>query len=418
MAEPQKFRSRHRDTCRICRGQRLFRYLDLGRQPPSNSFISAADIPREQRFPLDVYLCEDCGLSQLGELVYSEDIFDEYAYLSSTSKALCRHYQGMIDASVAAFHPPEGALVVDIGCNDGITLACYPKGRFRVLGVEPSSAGDYARRAGFEVVSEFFGADVGARLAAIHGPAKIITATNVFAHVDDIRDFTAGIRALLAGDGVYIIEFPYLVDMIERCYFDTIYHEHLSYLALTPLHRMFGELGLRAFRVERTEIGASGPALRLFVARQEAPHRPDGSFERMLSDEASWGVTRRHAYERFAGRVLKVQTEIRRIVQSLIASGGRIGAYGAPAKGNTLLNCLDLTPKEIVAVAENNALKVGKVTPGAHIPIVDDAAFLGLGITHALLLTWNYLDFFLTNSEFVKRGGKFIVPLPEPTIRP
>jgi len=413
-----KFQSRTRDTCRICRSRRLFRYIDLGAQPPSNSFVSPSEIDREQRFPLEVQLCEECGLSQLTDIVYSEDIFDEYLYLSSTSKALCRHYQGMVDAALTSFSPPPGSLIVDIGCNDGITLKAYPPGRYRLLGVEPSSAGDFARQASFEVVPEFFNAALGARLAKSHGSAMLVSATNVFAHVDDIHSFTAGIRALLAPEGVYIIEFPYLVDMIERCYFDTIYHEHLSYLALTPLARLFADNGLRAFRVERTEIGASGPALRLFVGRADGPHAPEASIRQMLDDEQGWGISRRQPYERFAQRVDDTKKRIQGLVSELRAAGHRIGGYGAPAKGNTLLNCLGFTSREIVAVAENNALKVGKVTPGTHIPIVDDAAFLASGISHALLLSWNYLDFFLANSDFIKRGGKFIVPIPEAQIRP
>ena len=418
MTERKRFNAHRRETCRICGGRDLLRYLDLGEQPPSNSFIAAAEIPHERRFPLEVYLCRGCGLSQLLDIVHSEDIFDEYLYLSSTSKALCRHYESMVAAALDAFKPPAQSLMVDIGCNDGITLRGYPKGQFRLLGVEPSSAGDYARQAGFEVVSEFFGAEVGARLARQHGGASIVTATNVFAHVDDIRGFAAGVRSLLAQDGIYIIEFPYLVDMVERCYFDTIYHEHLSYLALTPLTHLFEAVGLRAVRVERTEIGASGPALRLFVGREDGPHAVEASIREMVADEQHWGITEPAPYERFAGRVEDTTSQIRRLVEDLLARGHRVGAYGAPAKGNTLLNCLGFGAREIAVVAENNALKVGKVTPGSHIPIIDDAAFLESGVSHALLLTWNYLDFFLANSDFIKRGGKFIVPIPEPQIRP
>lgn len=414
----QRYRCVRRDTCRICGGRDLVRYIDLGQQPPSNAFIGKNEIAQEQRFPLEVYLCRGCGLSQLVDVVFGEDIFDEYLYLSSTSKALCRHYQGLVDEALARFQPAQGALAVDIGCNDGIMLNRYPGGKYRLLGIEPSSASGYAREAGFEVIEEFFNAGLGERLAASHGRAALITATNVFAHVDDIGSFAAGVRALLADDGVFIIEFPYLIDMIDRLYFDTIYHEHLCYLALTPLQRLFSAARLRAFRVERTEVGASGPALRLFVCREEAAFGTEDSIRSMLTAEATWGISNPERYARFAARVEETKTALLAMIGRLKAQGHRVGAYGAPAKGNTMLNYLGLGPGDLEMVAENNTLKVGKVTPGSHIPIVSDAEFLASGIDHALLLTWNYLDFFLANSDFVKQGGKFVVPVPSPAIRP
>ncbi len=418
MTDSKRFHVRRRSTCRICGGGDLRRYLDLGSQPPANSFIAPADIAHEEAFPLQVYLCPGCGLSQLGHVAAAADIFDDYLYLSSASEALSHHYQGLVDAALETFEPAAGSLMVDIGCNDGILLKGYPPDRFRLLGVEPSSAGAYAREAGFEVAEEFFDADAGRRLRESHGAARFITATNVFAHVDDIEGFARSVHTLLDADGVFIIEFPYLADMLERCYFDTIYHEHLSYLALTPLARLFAGAGLRAFRVERTGMGASGPALRLFVCRSDGAYATHASIPAMLEDERAWGVMEPGAYEDFARRVAGVRDRIVGLIRGLKGDGGRIGAFGAPAKGNTLLNYLGLTPSDIVCAAETNPLKIGKLTPGSHIPIVDDAAFLAAGVSHALLLTWNYADFFLANAPFIKQGGKFIIPLPEPCIRP
>lgn len=177
------YRALKKDTCRICGSPDLVRYLSLGDQPPSNSFIASSEINDEQTFPLDVYLCTGCGLSQLLDIVSSEDIFNDYAYLSSTSRALCQHYQGMIDAALEMLRPALGNLVVDIGCNDGITLNCYPADTYRVLGIEPSSAGKYAKERGFDVVERFFNEQCGRDIAASQGKAAIVTATNVFAHV-------------------------------------------------------------------------------------------------------------------------------------------------------------------------------------------------------------------------------------------
>lgn len=418
MAGPHSFSLRSRTTCRICGGTSLTPYLDLGDQPPSNSFIRPEDAAAERRFPLRVHLCGDCGLSQLIDIVAARDIFDDYAYLSSTSRALCQHYQGLVDQALARFTPPAGAVVADIGCNDGIMLDRYPAGRYRLVGVEPSSAGRYARDKGFTVVEAFFDATLAPRLANELGRAALVTTTNVFAHVDDIRAFAAGVAAWLDRDGVFILEFPYLVDMVERLYFDTVYHEHLSYLALTPLARLFADTGLRAFDVERTEMGASGPALRLFVCRADAGHAEDPSIPAMLAAERAWGIAEPARYHAFARNVAAVRDRLRAVLAELKRNGEPVAAYCAPAKGNTLLNYLGATKDDIFAVSENNTLKIGKLTPGSHIPIIADEALLTTGCRHALLLAWNYADFFLANAAFVKQGGRFIIPLPEPVIRP
>ncbi|OAN50293.1 hypothetical protein A6A04_02525 [Paramagnetospirillum marisnigri] len=412
------FSVRHRDTCRICGSRNLVEVLDLTDQPPSNSFIAPEAVAAEQRFPLKMHLCRDCGLSQLLDIVSAEDIFDDYAYLSSTSRALCTHYQGLVDAAIERFKLPDGAVVGDIGCNDGIMLARYPAGRFSLVGIEPSSAGAYARKAGFTVVEDFFGRDLAPRLVERFGRVKLVTSTNVFAHVDDIESFAAGVQAWLAEDGVWIIEFPYLVDMVERCYFDTIYHEHLCYLALTPLAHLFAKVSLRAFRVEKTEVGASGPALRLFVCRADAPHAEDSSIPALLRAEADWGIKDPARYHDFAKRVEAVKESLLATLADLKAKGHQVAAFCAPAKGNTLLNYLGVGPDDIVAVSENNDLKIGKLTPGSHIPVISDQALLDAKIPYALLLAWNYADFFVANSDYVKQGGRFIVPLPEPVVRP
>lgn len=418
MTGTRRYHATCRETCRICGGGDLEPYLVLGAQPPSNAFLDSAEIEDEEAFPLDVYLCRACGLSQLNHVVSAADIFDDYVYLSSTSQALCHHYQSLVDGALAAYALPDQALVVDIGCNDGIMLKAYPTDRYRLLGVEPSSAGAFAEKAGFDVVDEFFDAGLGSRLRHSHGPAALITATNVFAHVDDIAGFAEGIAALLDANGVCVLEFPYLGDMLTHGYFDTIYHEHLSYLALTPLVRLFDDVGLRALDYERTEIGASGPAIRLSVCRVDSPRRSSDAIQTLLDEETAWEVCGRPAYDAFAAHVEELRDRIAGMVRDVIDSGHRVGAFGAPAKGNTLLNSLGLTAADVVAVAENNALKVGKLTPGSHIPIVDDPTFLSAGISHALLLSWNYADFFLAKAKFVKRGGKFIIPLPDPCIRP
>jgi hypothetical protein len=375
-------------------------------------------IPDEQTFPLEMYLCSVCGLSQLRHVVSREDIFDDYPYLASSSGALRRHYKNMVDGALAEFKPVANALIVDIGCNDGIILARYPKNLYRLLGTEPSRAGEAARKEGIDVLPEFFGAGLANRIVAAHGRAQVVTSAHYFIHTDDVISYANGVRTLLADDGVFIVDFPYLLDMVKGCYFDTVYHEHLCYFALTPIVALCAQAGLKAFRVADAGFGASGPAMRLFVARAESPHPVEDSIAATLAAEAEWGLKRPETYQVFAGRVAEVREKILSFIDGLAAERHTIGAFGAPAKGNTLLNYLGLGPDRIVSAAENNLWKIGKLTPGSHIPIVDDNMFLRLGISHALLLSWNYADFFLANSEFAKRGGKFIIPLPEPMVRP
>src|SRR5580658_2739365 len=225
-------RSYTRTTCRFCGGGELLKYLDLGDQPPSNAFITAAELAAERRYPLRAVLCSHCGASQLSHVVAAKSIYSDYAYLSSTSRPLVEYYQSLVDKLVARFQPAASAVMVDIGSNDGIMLRRYPSGQFRLVGVEPSSAGEEAVKHGLDIRRRFFDAEAVAGIVSDPGAASIVTATNVFAHVDEIGTFSANLRDLLAPDGVFVIEFPYIVDTVDNLYFDTIYHEHLSYLGL------------------------------------------------------------------------------------------------------------------------------------------------------------------------------------------
>lgn len=413
-----RFRHYKNRVCRICGSDDLVSVLDLGAQPPSNAFLSPEDVAQEQAFPLEVFLCRSCASLQLLDVVHGEDVFGDYAYLSSSSRALCAHFQGLVDGLLAHRALPDGAVVVDVGANDGVMLDRYPAGRFRLIGVEPSSAGRVAEEKGHHIEAAFFGRETGRRIRETHGPVALATATNVCAHVDDIVDFMSGFAEMLAEDGVAVFEFSYLPDMVDGVYFDTIYHEHLNYHALTPLMTLFDRVGLRAVEAERIGVGASGPALRLTVARADGAVAAADSVAVLLAFERDWGVADLAPYRRFAARVEAALTALREAVAAERAAGRRVGAFSAPAKGNTLLNAARFTADDIEAASENNALKIGKLTPGSHIPVVSDEDFLAQGFDTAVLLSWNYADFFVKNAEFAKRGGRFLVPLPEPTFRP
>ena len=392
-------------------------FLSLGEHPPSNSFITPEQIAVEQRYPLSVYVCEECHLVQLLDVVPAETIFSEYAYLSSASRALRDHYEDLTRQLRRRLGLEAGDLVVDIGCNDGIMLNAHAEDLVRV-GVEPSDVAEVARADGFDICQEFFNVDTAKRLVDQFGQARCVTATNVFAHVDDISAFTAGIPELLGPDGVFVVEASYLIDLIDQVLFDTIYHEHLCYYSLTPMVPFFDRHGLEIFDVERVGFGASGPAIRVFAQRSGGPHAVKDSVDRVLAYEESWGVGRLEAYADYSRRVEGIRDEALTLIDRSRSSGARVGGYGAPAKGNTLLNYFGLNAERIEYIADTNVVKQGRVTPGSHIPIISEEEFLERMPEYALLLTWNYLDFFLERSRYIEKGGTFIVPVPVPRLAP
>ena len=414
----KKFTHKKNPSCRICDNKNLIDYLKLGDHPPSNSFIEEKDLKYEQSFPLTVQLCLNCGLSQLDTIVSSEDIFDEYLYLSSTSKALVNHYDSMTKTIINKFGPKPNSLIVDIGCNDGITLKCYPKNKFKLLGIEPSTSGDFAVKAGLQVEKKFFSGKFSKNLNLKYGKASIITATNVFAHIDNIQDFVLGISNFLDKEGVFIIEFPYLKNMLDENFFDIIYHEHLSYLSINPLKHLFSSHNLKIFDIDTVDVGASGPGLKIYVSHNDSKFKITNTVSKYINLENQLNYKKIDPYILFSKKVFSIKSKLISLIKELNDNKKVVAAYGAPAKGNTMLNFLGVDKTQVKAVADNTPLKIGKLTPGTHIPIMSDNEFEKLNVDYALLLSWNYLKFFLNNSNYIKLGGKFIVPFPEPRILP
>lgn len=396
-------------------------YLDLGNQPASNSFIFIKDIKNEKKFPLQVFLCESCGLSQLGTVVSVEEIFGEYAYRSSSSRALEESFQSLKNR-IMQFEEEipivNSKLLVDIGCNDGSLLQQFRDSKFELLGVEPSSTAKFARESGFEVEQEFFGAETAKIFLQKYGPAGYIVVTNVLAHVPDIESFMIGVHTWLSEDGVFVVEFPYVIDMVKNLWFDTVYHEHLSYLSITPLNQLFSRIGMKVISIERNEIGGSGPFLRLSATKigKERIFAANNQLEYFLELERIFDSKNPKSYLGFSAQVQRLRMVVLEKLNKWITEGKKIGGFGAPAKGNTFLNYLGLDSSIISEIADNTLEKIGKITPGSHIPIVDDKLFLKREYDIALLLSWNYLDYFVNNSEYFKQGGVFYCPFPSPMI--
>jgi len=395
--------------------------LDLGDQPPSNSFIFKKDIGTEQKFPLEVLLCEECGLSQLSTVVSVEEIFGEYAYRTASSRALEASFKNLknrvldfeVESSVV-----NSRLIVDIGCNDGSLLKQFQNTKFNLLGVEPSSAADAARKNGFTVEKVFFGKENSEVLLQKYGAASYLLVTNVLAHVPDIESFMQGVKTWLADDGVFIVEFPYVIDMVKNLWFDTVYHEHLSYLSITPLKKLFDKIGMKIVAIERNEIGGSGPFLRLSAVKSNGSSKFTSNLDLdfFLNLELIFDSKNPASYLPFSQQVQRLKNVVLNQLESWEKEGRKIGAFGAPAKGNTFLNYLGLNDSIIQEIADNTKEKIGKVSPGSHISVVDDITFLKHKYDIALLLSWNYLDFFMDNSEYINGGGTFYCPFPSPAL--
>ena len=402
--------------CRICSSKKLFNYLDLGRQPFSNSFLNYKDIKKEKKFPLATVLCQNCGLSQLSIIPNTKFIFDKYDYLSSSSKALYNHYKKLVEKLVKDFKVSPSETVLDIGCNDGVLLNNYPKKFENIVGIEPSDASKFIKQKRIKLINSFFNLKTSRKYLKKYKNPKIVTITNVLAQIDNLNEFTKSLKNIMSEKSLVVIEFPYLLHMINEGLFDLIYHEHLSYFGLTPLKYLFEKFDIKIINFEKLNLGASGPAIRLFLARKNSIYKSNYRVIKQIKYEKLWGIKRIKKYKSFRKIVNTKIKKIKKITYLKYNQNYKLGCFTASSKGNTLLNCLDLKKGTIQFASENNKKKIGKYTPGSHIKIISDEDFLKKKIDYALLLSWNYKKFFVSKSLFAKKGGKFIIPLPTPHI--
>jgi len=406
------------NVCRICHSETLIKFLDLGFTPLADDFLPPHRLHElEVYYPLEVFICTNCSLVQLGYVVPPEILFRrDYPYVSSTTKTGGEHFHSLAKEASLRFGLDPTDLVVDIGSNVGVLLQGFKnQGLINVLGIEPAeSICQIARNNGIETVNRFFSKELALEIVRTKKRAKIVTGTNVVAHINDHHALVGALEILLAEKGVFIFEAPYLVTLIDNLEYDTIYHEHLSYLSIRPLVHLFRQFGMEIF--DAKEVSIHGGSLRYFVAR-EGDYPVSDNVDRLIDLENRKKLYEIDTLSNFAKSVQNNREELTWMLRSIKHDGKRIVGVSAPAKGMTLLNYCRIGPELLDFVTEKAPLKIGKYTPGTHIPILPDSELIKQMPDFALLLAWNFADEIMRNLDnYRTAGGKFIIPIPHPHI--
>jgi SAM-dependent methyltransferase len=401
--------------CRSCGCEDLKSVLDLGITPLADRMPSAAHADRDEpRFPLEVVFCPECSLVQILETVDPAMLFDDdYPYFSSFSKYLLEHSRKNVLELIERRKLGPQSLVIELASNDGYLLKNYVEQGVPVLGIDPvKSLCEAAEKIGVRSRAEFFGLDVAKGLVAEGFRADVIHGNNVLAHVADTNGFVAGIAALLKQDGMAVIEFPYVRDLIDHCEFDTIYHEHLCYFSVTAVDKLLRRHGLFLNDVRRLPI--HGGSLRLFIEKHDAPNE---AVRGLLAEERTLGLDTLDYYREFSTRVADLKTDLLALLRGLKAEGKTIAAYGAAAKGSTLINYVGIGRELLDFVADKNVHKQGRLMPGQKIPIVAAEQIAARKPDYVLLLPWNLESEILAQEQAYRDGGgKFIIPVPTPHV--
>lgn len=401
------------DKCRICKEQKLKMFIDLGDMPLVNSFLKKSELGGDEpKFPLDVYFCTNCGMVQLGVVVPPEQMFKSYVYLSGMSEQMRTHFEEIAEHAVKKLGK---GVVVDIGGNDGSMMKAFRAAGMKPVNVEPAvNIAEISRKNGIDTINDFWSAEVAREIVRTYGKVRAVTGTNVFAHINDLDGFLEAAKIALDKGGAVVVEFPYLVDMIENTEFDTIYHEHLSYLSVKPLMTLFRNNGMEIVDVIKSDI--HGGSIRVYASRKgEVP--VSASVNKFIDLERRRGMDRFETYQEFGRKVEKMKRELSSLLNDLKSKKKTVAGYGAPAKGNVLMNYFDIHRDMISYIVDKNPLKSGLYTPGNHIPVYLPDKLKKDRPDYVLILAWNFADEIMKQlADYRKSGGKFIIPIPKPKI--
>jgi len=395
-------------SCQICSSNDLVKILDLGMHPPPLKFLNNNE--PEQLFPLQLFFCNSCNLWQLGNAVEPSVLFKTYTYESGVSNSFKNHLYNFAKLLVDRFHLTSNDLVIDIASNDGTLLEGFSSFNIRILGVEPSNVADIAKNKGIPTVKNFFDEDVAKEIIKKYGKAKVITAANIFAHVKSLDSFVKGVQLLLKEDGVFVTESQYLMDIVQKLEYDTIYHEHLRYYGIKQLEKLFDIYDMEIFDAER--ISAQGGSIRVFSSFKEKISK-NNSVKELIHKEEEFGLNKLDTAKEFATRVENNKKDLRELLLKIKSEGKSIAGIGAPARSSTVLNFCKIDSKILDFIAEKGILKIGKVTPGTHIEVVDDKTLIEKQPDYALLLSWHLKDNLIPKIRNDGYKGKIIVPLPK-----
>ena len=406
-----------RTTCRLCAGPDLANVFSLAPTPLANAFVRREALERKQQlYPLDVFFCSACGHLQLLDVIDPVVLYEHYVYVSGTSPVFVRHFKDYADYVIARFETPADGLVVDIASNDGTLLRFFKERGRRILGIDPAKEiAAEARASGIPTVVDFFSPSLADQIRAEHGPANVVSANNIIAHVDDLASFMEGVRRLLAPDGVFVFEVSYLADVVENTLFDTIYHEHLDYHSVKPLAGFFARCGLEM--IEAIRVDTHGGSLRGVVQHKGGPRPVGPSVAEAIAREKAIGLDRAETFRGFAAHIESLKAELVGLLRGLKSQGKRIAGFGAPAKTTTLMYHFGIEPGMIDFIVDDSPLKQGHFTPGMHIPVVPATQLLEHKPDYVLILAWNFAAPIMAKQvAFRQGGGQFIVPLPKVSV--
>lgn len=404
-------------SCRLCKNKNLKKALSLGSSPLANSFLTKKLLDQpESFFPLEINFCPRCGHLQLGHAVSPDLLFKNYLYVSSTSNVFIKHFEDYAKSVYDKFKLNKKSLVIDVGSNDGVLLKPFKKLGTKILGIDPAEEiAKKATKEGIKTLPIYFDKKTAAQIAKDYGYADVVTANNVFAHVYDIDEVTGAVYLLLKKNGVFVIEVPYLVDFLQKNLFDTIYHEHLSYFSLKPLVVFFEKHGMKIFDVEK--VDSHGGSIRIFVKKKEGKYKINASVKKFIKGEEKLGLFLFKTYVEFRNKIKKNKVKLIKILNELKSQGKTIVGYGAPAKGNTLLNYFGIGNDILDYIVDDSPLKQNLYTPGTHIPVVSSDRLEKSKPDYILILAWNFAEPIMEKLSYLKEtGSRFILPAPVPQI--